>query len=153
MAHHAFRIENIVALTWAICAMDSTGRKHPHEPTTRFDGGELNCGNGLLLLIRKHIDPLAAGQLLEILSTESSVREDLPSWCRLTGNDLVSQIERDGQTSFLVSKGLFVAPVETLRGATGASAISASARIPMPITQSIKQVQSRWMFRRFSRYQ
>lgn len=42
-----------------------------------FDGGDLDCGNGLLLLIRKHLDPLLPGQLLEILSTETSVDEDL----------------------------------------------------------------------------
>jgi 5-methyltetrahydropteroyltriglutamate--homocysteine methyltransferase len=87
--------------------MHSVEQRHPHEPTASFDGGDLDCGTGLLLLIRKHIDPLATGQLLEIRSTEPSVRHDLPAWCRLTGNELVSQIERDGQTSFLVAKGRF----------------------------------------------
>ena len=55
-----------------------------------FDGGDLDCGNGLLLLIRQHLDPLEPGQLLEFRSTEISVEEDLPAWCRLTGNELVS---------------------------------------------------------------
>ncbi len=105
--------------------------QHSHAPTISFDGGNLDCGNGLLLLIRKHIDPLVPGQLLEILSSESSVREDLPSWCRLTGNDLVSQIEQDGNTSFLVSKGRFIAPAERPSG-------NVSTRKPMPITQPIK---------------
>src|SRR5688572_13281988 len=63
---------------------------HPHPSDVSFDGGDLDCGNGLLLLIRKHIDPMAKGQLLEILSTEISVEEDLPAWCRLTSNDLIS---------------------------------------------------------------
>ena len=44
--------------------------RHPFEPDARFDGGDLDCGNGLLLLIRQHIDPLAHGQLLEFTSTE-----------------------------------------------------------------------------------
>ena len=35
-------------------------------PDVSFDGGDLDCGNGLLLLIRKHIDPLPRGGLLEI---------------------------------------------------------------------------------------
>jgi 5-methyltetrahydropteroyltriglutamate--homocysteine methyltransferase len=64
--------------------------RHDHQPDAGFDGGDLDCGSGLLLLIRKHIDPLARGQLLEIRSTEISVDEDLPAWCRLTGNELVS---------------------------------------------------------------
>ena len=64
--------------------------QHPLPPDVSFDGGDLDCGNGLLLLIRKHIDPMARGQLLEIRSTEISVDEDLPAWCRLTSNELVS---------------------------------------------------------------
>ena len=52
---------------------------HPHQPDVGFDGGDLDCGNGLLLLIRKHIDPLPRGGLLEIRSTEISVDEDLPA--------------------------------------------------------------------------
>jgi len=85
--------------------------RHPYPPAVAFDGGELDCGNGLLLLIRKHIDPLNSGQLLEILSMEASVEEDLPAWCRLTGNQLVNMTRDDeGQRSFLVSKGLFSPP-------------------------------------------
>ena len=70
------------------------------SPHASFDGGDLDCGNGLLLLIRKHLDPLLPDQLLEIRSTETSVAEDLPAWCRLTGNEFVS---RSG-TSYLVRK-------------------------------------------------
>ncbi len=86
--------------------------QHPHQAHTSFDGGDLDCGSGLLLLIRKHIDPLIPGQLLEILSTESSVVEDLPAWCRLTRNELVSHIRRGQQNSFLVSKGPYHTPAE-----------------------------------------
>lgn len=78
---------------------------HPLSPDVSFDGGDLDCGNGLLLLIRKHIDPMAPGQLLEIRSTEISVEEDLPAWCRLTANDLVSFVKSGKQRSFLVCKG------------------------------------------------
>ena len=68
------------------------GTRHPFPPRASFDGGTLDCGSGLLLLIRQQIDPLAPGELLEIRSAEPSVREDLPAWCRLTGNELVSQL-------------------------------------------------------------
>jgi 5-methyltetrahydropteroyltriglutamate--homocysteine methyltransferase len=83
---------------------------HPYPPAVSFDGGDLDCGNGLLLLIRKHIDPLEAGQLLEIISVEPSVDEDLPAWCRLTGNQLVSRRREGRRLSFLVSKGPFTVP-------------------------------------------
>jgi 5-methyltetrahydropteroyltriglutamate--homocysteine methyltransferase len=79
--------------------------QHNETPDVSFDGGDLDCGNGLLLLIRKHIDPLPRGGLLEIRSTEISVDEDLPAWCRLTGNDLVSFTKDGKQRSFLVCKG------------------------------------------------
>jgi 5-methyltetrahydropteroyltriglutamate--homocysteine methyltransferase len=42
--------------------MDYAERR-PFEPDARFDDGDLDCGNGLLLLIRQHIDPLHQGQL------------------------------------------------------------------------------------------
>lgn len=80
---------------------------HLHAPDRSFDGGDLDCGGGLLLLIRRHIDPLSSGSLLEIRSTESSVAEDLPSWCRMTGNELVSWTRDGARQSFLVSKGAF----------------------------------------------
>jgi len=73
-----------------------------HRPDVSFDGGDLDCGSGLLLLIRKHIDPLARGQVLEVRSTELSVEQDLPSWCRLTGNELISWTRNAGTWSFLV---------------------------------------------------
>ncbi|MFO1095384.1 MAG: sulfurtransferase TusA family protein [Planctomycetaceae bacterium] len=74
----------------------------PHDVS--FDGGSLDCGSGLLLLIRRHIDPLPAGGLLEIRSTEPSVEEDLPSWCRMTGNDLLSTVRRGPEPQFRVQK-------------------------------------------------
>ena len=84
--------------------MDPVAR-HKHVPDVAFDGGDLDCGNGLLLLIRRHIDPLPRGGLLEILSTEISVEEDLPAWCRMTGNELVSWTKQARQRAFLVCKG------------------------------------------------
>src|SRR6185295_2809426 len=79
--------------------------RHPWDADVSFDGGDLDCGNGLLLLIRQHLDPLGPGQLLEFRSTEISVEEDFPAWCRLTGNELVSFTKTGRQRSFLVCKG------------------------------------------------
>jgi 5-methyltetrahydropteroyltriglutamate--homocysteine methyltransferase len=78
--------------------------RHPFPPDASFDGGDLDCGNGLLLLIRRHIDPLEPGQLLEILSTDVTVEDDLPAWARLTGNELVSRTKSGDVRSYLVRK-------------------------------------------------
>ena len=87
--------------------MDATAQ-HTHTPDTTLDGGSLDCGGGLLLLIRRAIDPLPPGGLLEILSTEPTVEVELPAWSRMTGNELVSWTKSSDQWSFLVSKGPLV---------------------------------------------
>jgi 5-methyltetrahydropteroyltriglutamate--homocysteine methyltransferase len=79
--------------------------RHQLDADRSFDGGDLDCGNGLLLLIRQHMDPMERGQLLEFRSTEISVEEDFPAWCRMTGNELVSFVRRGKERSFLVCKG------------------------------------------------
>src|ERR1035437_6068628 len=79
--------------------------RHLLEPDVSFDGGSADCGSGLLLLIRKHIDPLPPGGILEVRSTEISVDEDLPAWCRLTSNEFISWTRRGDQRSFLICKG------------------------------------------------
>ena len=86
---------------------------HAHQPDTSFDGGDLDCGGGLLLLIRRHIDPLEPGGLLEILSTDSTVEVELPAWCRLTKNELLSWTKEGRQRSYLVSKGPFAGRATT----------------------------------------
>src|SRR4029077_4816892 len=76
-----------------------------YRPDVSFDGGDLDCGSGLLLLIRRHIDPLAGGQILEVASTEPSEGQDFPAWCRVTGNELISWNRAGGTWSFLIFKG------------------------------------------------
>ncbi len=58
-------------------------------PAAVCDGGDLDCGSGLLLIIRNAMQPIAAGAVLEVRSREGSVREDLPAWCRLVGHRML----------------------------------------------------------------
>ena len=106
--------------------------RHTYQPDVSFDGGDLDCGGGLLLLIRRHIDPMNQGGLLEILSTDSTVEVELPAWCRLTSNELVSWTREGGQRSYLVSKGPFVerAPAEA---APAAAAIGQQLKVEVSI--------------------
>jgi 5-methyltetrahydropteroyltriglutamate--homocysteine methyltransferase len=101
--------------------------QHPQPADASFDGGDLDCGNGLLLLIRKHIDPLPPGGLLEVRSTEISVEEDLPAWCRLTGNPLVSMLRAGRQRSFLIAKG---GPVPAASSAPASPRAAVTADLP-----------------------
>ncbi|MEK7270697.1 MAG: sulfurtransferase TusA family protein, partial [Planctomycetota bacterium] len=111
--------------------------RHPFEPDKGFDGGDLDCGGGLLLLIRRHIDPMERGQLLEIRSTESSVEDDLPSWCRLTGNELVSWTKEGNRRSFLVCKGALRSgtrneAIPCVRAFPPVAPVAIPARLPSP---------------------
>jgi len=99
--------------------------QHTLNSDVSFDGGDLDCGNGLLLLIRKHIDPLARGGLLEVRSTEISVDEDLPAWCRMTGNELASWTKVGRQRSFLICKGSLAE-----RASPASSAGASAAPVP-----------------------
>jgi len=56
------------------------------NPDAVCDGGDLDCGSGLLLIIRNAMEPLPPGSVLEVRSREISVREDLPAWCRMVGH-------------------------------------------------------------------
>ena len=88
------RIEIVQALTLPNALLVATGHEevisHEHVDDGRERIEPLSPLDFTNRLIRQHIDPLAPGQLLEIRSRESSVAEDLPAWCRLTGNELVS---------------------------------------------------------------
>lgn len=105
---------------------------HPYPSAVSFDGGDLDCGNGLLLLIRRHIDPLEPGQLLEIISYEPTVEGDLPSWCRMTRNELVNVHRERERFSFLVSKGPFVPPESDAasHAPSGLTPTSSAAALP-----------------------
>lgn len=109
--------------------------RHSFQPDIAFDGGSMDCGNGLLLIIRKHIDPLPAGGILEIRSTESSVEEDLPAWCRLTGNEFISFTREGPERSFLVCKGAF-----TSRSKPAAAASTVQFAPPTPVRVRVPPV-------------
>src|SRR5438093_12765698 len=96
--------------------------RHQLDADASFDGGDLDCGNGLLLLIRQHIDPMERGQLLEFRSTEISVEEDFPAWCRMTGNELVSFVRRGKERNLLLCKGKLAEPQSTRRASAAAPA-------------------------------
>ena len=105
--------------------------RHPFVADVSFDGGDLDCGSGLLLLIRQHMDPMTRGQLLEFRSTEISVDEDFPAWCRMTGNELVSFVRHGKERSFLVCKG---ALAERAAAALPSARVAPAARVPVAVT-------------------
>jgi TusA-related sulfurtransferase/uncharacterized Fe-S cluster-containing radical SAM superfamily protein len=71
------------------------------------DGGDMDCGSGLLLLITRAMRRLQDGDLLAIRSAEPSVQVDLPAWAEMVGNDVAARAEETtaGPWWFAVRKG------------------------------------------------
>lgn len=76
----------------------------PHAPTATFDAIGHACVE-LLLPMAKMVRALEPGQVLKIVTDDVAAREDLGSWCRMTGNDLVDRIKRDGCESYYIRRG------------------------------------------------
>ena len=68
------------------------------------DGGDQGCGGGLLMLMLQAMKRLAPGDVLEVRSTDPGVREDLPAWCRMTGNELLAGQEGEQRNRYFLRK-------------------------------------------------
>jgi hypothetical protein len=90
-----------------------TGAGAPPPPLAAIavDGGDLPLGGGLLALVRPALDRLEPGGVLALLSSSSSVAEDLPAWCRLERHGYLGR-ERgaDGRERHLVARGALGLP-------------------------------------------
>lgn len=77
------------------------------RPDHVFDGGDLDCGSGLVLLIREHMLAVPEGGVLEMRSTEITVAADLPPWCRMVGHEFLGELPgiAPQQKRFFVRKG------------------------------------------------
>jgi tRNA 2-thiouridine synthesizing protein A len=62
------------------------------DPATHFDhdwdAGELSCGD-LVLRLRFRLKAMAPGEVLRVRALDPGAPQDLPAWCRLTGEVLV----------------------------------------------------------------
>jgi tRNA 2-thiouridine synthesizing protein A len=52
----------------------------------------------------KKLKELEVGQVLEILADDDGIKEDMPAWCRTTGNELLGIEEEAGQYKAYVKK-------------------------------------------------
>ena len=69
---------------------------------------ELNC-EGLncplpILKTKKAIDGMSTGQLLKMSATDPGSVNDMDSWSKRTGNELVSHDEDGGVHTFIIKK-------------------------------------------------
>jgi TusA-related sulfurtransferase len=60
------------------------------EATHIFDAGDLGCGSGLPREFRTRLTQIPVGHLLEVVTSDASAKEDLPSMARLMGHQVRS---------------------------------------------------------------
>lgn len=70
-------------------------------PDKSVDARAMACP-GPLLEAKKAIGTVAVGQTLEIMSGDKGSQEDIPAWCKKTGNEYLGYVERDGYDSLYV---------------------------------------------------
>ena len=58
------------------------------QPAASWDAGDMGCGE-LVLELRLKMEALRPGEILQLRARDLAAPEDLPAWCRLTGQSLV----------------------------------------------------------------
>ena len=59
------------------------------EIASYWEAGETGCG-ALIVGLKREIEQIQAGELLQITAHDAGARADLPAWCRMTGHTLVA---------------------------------------------------------------
>ena len=75
------------------------------KPDRMFDGGDLDCGSGLVLLLRENMLQVPVEGVLEMRSRETTVADDLPPWFRMTGHEYLGALPGDEYTRYFVRRG------------------------------------------------
>ncbi len=60
----------------------------PVDVQAEADFGDMGCGD-LALELRLKLRSMAPGEVIQVIARDPGAPEDIPSWCRLTGNPLV----------------------------------------------------------------
>ena len=70
---------------------------------TTVDARGQSCPSPLVTLARALRDA-GSGDLFELLATDPGSKSDVPSWAKISGNELVEATEKDGVLRYLVRK-------------------------------------------------
>jgi hypothetical protein len=74
------------------------------QPDHVFDGGSLDCGSGLILLIRENMLQVPENGIFEMRSSEPTVKNDLPPWCRMVGLEYMGSLEGNGFSRYFIRR-------------------------------------------------
>jgi radical SAM protein with 4Fe4S-binding SPASM domain len=85
-------------------ALAAETARDPHNPTATFDAIGHACVE-LLLPMAKMVRALDPGQVLKVVTDDVAAREDLSSWCRMTGNEMLDRIKGSGCENYYIRRG------------------------------------------------
>jgi tRNA 2-thiouridine synthesizing protein A len=73
---------------------DRRSEKQEMKPDATLDCYGLLCPMPIIQTAKK-IKELRVGQVLEVLSTDEGIVDDMPAWCKMTGQEYLG-LEKDG---------------------------------------------------------
>ena len=68
-----------------------------------LDAKGLMCPMPIVKLAKK-MKEMKVGEVIELIADDVGSKEDVPAWCKRTGNELVSQKEEGGAFFFYIKK-------------------------------------------------
>ncbi|MES0491750.1 MAG: sulfurtransferase TusA family protein [Leptospirales bacterium] len=68
-----------------------------------LDARGMNCPLPVLKT-KKTIDGMTKGQILKVIATDPGSVNDMDSWARRTGNEIVDREENDGEFVYFIKK-------------------------------------------------
>jgi tRNA 2-thiouridine synthesizing protein A len=71
--------------------------------TRTLDAKGLSCPQPIMMLA-KLMKEMTGGERLEIYADDPGALEDIPAWCRRTGNELCAIEEREGIIKAIIKK-------------------------------------------------
>ena len=57
-----------------------------------------------IVKLSKAIKKMESGKVLELLADDEGALEDVPAWCRKTGNELLDTVEDNNSWKFYIKK-------------------------------------------------
>jgi uncharacterized Fe-S cluster-containing radical SAM superfamily protein len=115
----------------------------PPQADAYLDGGSMDCGSGLLLLITRSLRTVPLDGILLLRTQERSVVDDLPAWARLAGHSLQDVRPDDGAGAWHVTIRRGGPRAPAVGGSVTASQTGYSGGTEVPLGQRL------WLYTNF----
>lgn len=84
--------------------MDNSNHLFGMTPTEIIDLGNLPLGQEFFILLKNGLDRLETGNIIEVRSMLSDIKDDVSSWCKMRGNTLLITMDAGNHYRYLIKK-------------------------------------------------